>query len=203
MPASRALSASSAARAGSGEAPVGNPLAADKYSTGREAARKWASENGYADECLVELPVQWGEQDANAHVNNAVYFRWLETGRLNFMRYLGSQLPDPQAEKDLAGSGKGKGVILARITFDYRRPVMQPDNVLIAHKPLEVTERKLVLHGSVYSYAQQAVVGESDCLMVSYDYNAGKSCEWHPDLIKLLGEKGADVKQKKGGAAKL
>lgn len=39
--------------------------------------------------------------------------------------------------------------------------------------------------------------------MVSYDYNAGKSCEWHPDLIKLLGEKGADVKQKKGGAAKL
>lgn len=30
---------------------------------------------------------------------------------------------------------------------------MQPDNVLIAHKPIEVAARKLVLHGSVYSYS--------------------------------------------------
>lgn len=52
--------------------------------------------------------------------SNAVYFRWLETGRLNFMRTLGSHLSNPQAAKDLSGSGKGKGVILARITFDYR-----------------------------------------------------------------------------------
>jgi hypothetical protein len=43
-------------------APIGNPLAAEKYSSGREAALKWAKENGYSEECLVELPVQWGEQ---------------------------------------------------------------------------------------------------------------------------------------------
>ena len=54
------------------------------------------------------------------HCSNAVYFRWLETGRLNFMRVLGSHLQNEQAAKDLSGSGKGKGVILARITFDYR-----------------------------------------------------------------------------------
>ncbi|GAA5980964.1 hypothetical protein JCM10908_003932 [Rhodotorula pacifica] len=183
-------------------APIGNPLAAEKYSSGKEAAMKWAKENGYSEECLVELPVQWGEQDANAHVNNAVYFRWLETGRLNFMRVLGSHLQNEQAAKDLSGSGKGKGVILARITFDYRRPVMQPDNVLIAHKPLEVAARKLVLHGSVYSYSQQAVVGESDSVMVAYDYDATKSCEWDPELIRLLVERGAEHKQK-GGEAKL
>lgn len=42
---------------------------------------------------------------------------------------------------------------LTEILAHEQRPVMQPDNVLIAHKPLEVTERKLVLHGIVYSYA--------------------------------------------------
>jgi hypothetical protein len=105
---------------------------------------------------------------------------------------------------------------------------MQPDNVLIAHKPVEVAARKLVLHGSVYSYScvrsqipqwacssgpladgppilldsQQAVVGESDSVMVAYDYDATKSCEWDPELIRLLVERGAEQKQK-GGEAKL
>lgn len=45
------------------------------------------------------------------------------------MRTLGSHL-GPQAAKDLSGSGKGKGVILARITFDYR--VRRPPLMRIA-----------------------------------------------------------------------
>lgn len=56
-----ALPSSSAARS-LATAPIGNPLAAEKYSSGREAGLKWAKENGYSEECLVELPVQWGEQ---------------------------------------------------------------------------------------------------------------------------------------------
>lgn len=63
---------------------------------------------------LLRLPAR------SPNRSNAVYFRWLETGRLNFMRVLGSHLQNEQAAKDLSGSGKGKGLILARITFDYR-----------------------------------------------------------------------------------
>lgn len=94
------------------------------------------------------------------------------------MRVLGSHL-DPQAAKDLSGSGKGKGVILARITFDYRvrlpsfaslpvssisngsltadcagqKPTFHPDNLLILHKPVQVSAKKMILQASVYSYA--------------------------------------------------
>ncbi|BGP28776.1 hypothetical protein JCM10296v2_000512 [Rhodotorula toruloides] len=170
---------------------IGNPLDVKTYRAGRESALKWAKENGYSDECMVEVQVAWGEQDANAHVNNAVYFRWLETGRLNFMRVLGSHL-DPQAAKDLSGSGKGKGVILARITFDYRKPTFHPDNLLILHKPVQVSAKKMILQASVYSYAQQTVVGTSDSVMVGYDYDAGKSCAWSSQLVDLLVERGAE-----------
>ena len=31
---------------------------------------------------IVRLPVQWGEMDSAAHVNNLVYMRWTETGRI-------------------------------------------------------------------------------------------------------------------------
>ncbi|BGP67181.1 hypothetical protein NBRC10513v2_000499 [Rhodotorula toruloides] len=208
---------------------LGNPLDVEAYQSGRESALKWAKENGYSDECMVEVQVAWGEQgesanllakedgvrdtadlvgatlspsaDANAHVNNAVYFRWLETGRLNFMRVLGSHL-DPQAAKDLSGSGKGKGVILARITFDYRKPTFHPDNLLILHKPVQVSAKKMILQASVYSYAQQTVVGTSDSVMVGYDYDAGKSCAWSPQLVELLVERGAE-KVESSGKAKL
>lgn len=44
--------------------PIGNLLAKASYDEGREVALKWARENGYSDEGLVELPVQWGEMGA-------------------------------------------------------------------------------------------------------------------------------------------
>ena len=31
---------------------------------------------------VIELPVQWGEMDAFGHVNNVVYLRWFESGRI-------------------------------------------------------------------------------------------------------------------------
>ena len=36
----------------------------------------------------VDWPVQWGDQDMFGHVNNVVYFRWLETARVEYMRRL-------------------------------------------------------------------------------------------------------------------
>lgn len=51
-------------------------------------------------------------------LSNAVYFRWLETGRLQWLWGMGERL-GPDVAKDLRGAGKGKGPILARITFDY------------------------------------------------------------------------------------
>lgn len=51
-------------------------------------------------------------------------------------------------------------------------------------------------------HSQQSVVGTSDSIMVGYDYDAGKSCAWHPQLVDLLVERGAE-KVESGGKAKL
>ncbi|BGP36521.1 hypothetical protein JCM10450v2_000418 [Rhodotorula kratochvilovae] len=195
MTASRSLSLAS-------EPPLGNALAEKDYLAGRDAALKWARENGYNEESLVELPVAWGEQDANNHVNNAVYFKWLETGRLKYLNALGDHL-DPADAKDLRGSGKGKGPILARITFDYRKPTFYPDNIIVAHKPLQVSAKKMVTQAVIYSYAQRAVVGTSDSVTVSFDYDAGKSCPWPAAFVDLLVERGAERLEAGGAKAKL
>ena len=38
---------------------------------------------------VIALPVQWGDQDLNAHVNNVVFFRWLESARVEYLNRLG------------------------------------------------------------------------------------------------------------------
>ncbi|GAA5859646.1 hypothetical protein JCM8547_006177 [Rhodosporidiobolus lusitaniae] len=177
-------------------APIGNPLEADNYASGRDKALRYAKESGFPEGAQVELPVQWGDQDSNAHVNNVCYFRWLETGRLAWMRELTRNLPDDVA-RDLRGSGKGKGVILASISFDYRRPTFYPDSLLVMHRPLRYSARKMVLETAIYSYAQQAVVGKGEAVMVSYDYDAGKSAAWPKEVLQELEKAGGKWEEAK------
>ncbi|HLP84719.1 MAG TPA: acyl-CoA thioesterase, partial [Phycisphaerales bacterium] len=41
-----------------------------------------------ASRVTIEIPVAWGEMDALGHVNNVVYFRYLESSRIAFIRSL-------------------------------------------------------------------------------------------------------------------
>ena len=69
---------------------------------------------------VVELPVQWGEQDALGHVNNVVYFRWYETSRIVSAEKVG--LMDLHRAERI-------GPILASVANDYRRQLVFPDTV--------------------------------------------------------------------------
>jgi acyl-CoA thioester hydrolase len=43
------------------------------------------------------IPIRWGDMDAMNHVNNTIYFRYLETCRIDWMRSIGC-MPNPQGE---------------------------------------------------------------------------------------------------------
>lgn len=56
----------------------------------------------------MRMPVRWGDMDAMGHVNNTVYFRYIETARIAWLEQIGA-LPDP--------SGIGPVLINARCSF--------------------------------------------------------------------------------------
>ncbi|GAA5945700.1 hypothetical protein JCM10213_004863 [Rhodosporidiobolus nylandii] len=176
---------------GSSVPPLGSSVEPADYASGREKALQYAKEQGFPQNALVEVATAWGEQDSNAHVNNAVYFRWLESGRLAYMRELTRALPEDIA-RDLRGSGKGRGVILAKITFDYRLPTFHPDSILVMHRPRQCSKRKMIIDAVVYSYSQKAVVGTSEAVMVSYDYTAGKTVDFPQEVLDELQRAGAE-----------
>ena len=43
------------------------------------------------------MPIRWGDMDAMGHVNNTVYFRYLETARIDWLRAVGCSL-EPKGE---------------------------------------------------------------------------------------------------------
>ncbi len=71
---------------------------------------------------IVAWPVQWGDQDAYGHVNNTVYFRWVETVRIKYLERI--QLAESSGEPHLEP-------ILAAIGCNYRRQTAYPDTVRI------------------------------------------------------------------------
>ncbi len=46
------------------------------------------------------MPIRWGDMDAMGHVNNTIYFRYMEVIRLDWMRVLGERL-DGKTEQGL------------------------------------------------------------------------------------------------------
>lgn len=38
----------------------------------------------------VVMPIRWGDMDAMGHVNNTVYFQYLEQARIEWLRRLGA-----------------------------------------------------------------------------------------------------------------
>lgn len=45
----------------------------------------------------MSIPIRWGDMDAMGHVNNTVYFRYLETIRIHWLHAIGCA-PDPRGE---------------------------------------------------------------------------------------------------------
>lgn len=64
------------------------------------------------------MPIRWGDMDAIGHVNNTVYFRYIEQARIEWLSKIAC-LPDEQ--------GFGPVIVNAHCTF--LRPFKYPDQV--------------------------------------------------------------------------
>jgi len=68
---------------------------------------------------IERIPIRWGDMDAMGHVNNAVYFRYMEQTRISWFDAL---VPDSA----LWGS---TGVVIANALCNFKRPLTYPGTV--------------------------------------------------------------------------
>ena len=68
------------------------------------------------------MPIRWGDMDAMGHVNNTVYFRYLEIIRIEWMHRAGGA-PDPG----------GQGPVIVNAFCNFIRQLEYPGDILARH----------------------------------------------------------------------
>ena len=70
----------------------------------------------------MRIPIRWGDMDAMGHVNNTVYFRYLEVIRIEWLHGVGGP-PDPN----------GCGPVIVNTFCNFLRQLEYPGDVLAKH----------------------------------------------------------------------
>ena len=68
------------------------------------------------------IPIRWGDMDAMGHVNNTIYFRYMETVRIEWLHRVGGP-PDL----------KGDGALIVNAFCNFIRQLEFPGDVLAKH----------------------------------------------------------------------
>ncbi|NDF45727.1 MAG: acyl-CoA thioesterase [Betaproteobacteria bacterium] len=68
----------------------------------------------------MHIPMRWGDMDAMGHVNNATYFRYLETIRIDWLHSIGA-VPQPN----------GHGPVIVNAFCNFYKQLEYPGDVLI------------------------------------------------------------------------
>eukprot|EP01079_Euglenida_sp_SAG-EU17-18_P007610 gene7610-1359_t len=126
--------------------------------------------------CFVSGPhdIRWGDMDAYAHVNNTVYLRLIEEGRIHYFRTLMSLSPDGADGKlwDEFMTARGVAPILGYADCKFKAPLEHPDRVMVAvwTPPEHVKEDRWVTRSQVISLGSGVVAAEGMSTLVTYDY---------------------------------
>jgi acyl-CoA thioester hydrolase len=119
------------------------------------------------------LSVRFRDCDAMGHVNHAVYFTYFEQCRLTFWREA-TGTPSPHTR-----------VIIARAECDYRSPAHFGDELEIRLTVGDIGRASFTLAYEIVQAADARLVAVGRTVMVSYDYEAGRSTPL-PDAARAL-----------------
>jgi acyl-CoA thioester hydrolase len=68
---------------------------------------------------VERIPIRWGDMDAMGHVNNTVYFRYMEQARISWFDAL---VPADEAWKNI-------GIVIANASCNFKRALNYPGTV--------------------------------------------------------------------------
>jgi acyl-CoA thioester hydrolase len=68
------------------------------------------------------IPIRWGDMDAMGHVNNTIYFRFMEIVRIDWLHKVAGK-PDP----------KGVGFVIVNSFCNFIKQLEYPGDVLAKH----------------------------------------------------------------------
>ncbi len=126
---------------------------------------------------VIEIPVAWGEMDAFQHVNNVVYFRYLESARIAYFQELGLMEVMERT---------GVGPILASVQCRFKIPLTYPDTVSVGVRVSGMGEDRFTMEYAVVSQRLEKIAAVGKGVIVSYNYSENKKAPLPTEMRDLI-----------------
>ncbi|MCT7360407.1 acyl-CoA thioesterase [Thalassolituus pacificus] len=126
---------------------------------------------------VIEVTVAWGEMDAFQHVNNAQFFRYFESARVQYFDNL--KILDYM-------NNYARGPILASTNAKFLAPVKYPDTLSVGIRSVQLESGRITQEYAVWSHETSRLVAKGESLLVFFDYKAGRPCEIPPALAESI-----------------
>ena len=135
---------------------------------------------------IIQLPVQWGDMDANSHVNNVSYLQWVESARIAYFEQIDFF--------DFTGSKPGP--ILKKTSTKYIYPLFYPDLVWLGSRAKQLQADRFILETAVFSNQHKRIAAISQSEVVIFDYHKKSKIEMPPDVRDRIFMLEASVNEK-------
>ena len=121
------------------------------------------------------VSLRWGDQDALNHVNNTLYFRYLEETRIRLFEQAGIVLPSARV------------MVLAHASLDFLKPMLYPATAVVVMKLTRVGRSSIEFDvliecehepGVAYAKGREVLVGT--------DAASGRSLPWTGQELAAL-----------------
>ena len=123
----------------------------------------------------MRIPIRWGDMDAMNHVNNTVYFRYLETCRIDWMRSIGC-MPD----------ATGEGPVIVNAFCNFYKQLEYPGDVIVKMHVSDPGRTTFESWGTMERADQPGIIhaaGGATTIWVDFPQQKAKTL---PDWLRVL-----------------
>lgn len=117
----------------------------------------------------TSVQVRFKDIDALGHVNNANHLSYIENARVAYF-------------KDVVGSNinwASTGIILAKVTVEYRKPILLNDNVVVYTGVSRIGTKSFTVVNKIMREidGSEELLAETEAVMVCFDYKRNETIE--------------------------
>ena len=109
----------------------------------------------------VKFPIAWGEMDAQGHVNNVFYFRYIENARMRYFEEVG--LEDMRVNEGVA-------TVLAEANCKYYKSLKYPEVLTVGARVKHIGKTSFIMEYIIVG-EESGVAATGEGILVVYDYN--------------------------------
>lgn len=127
---------------------------------------------------IFQLPTQWGELDLAGHINNVVYLRYFESGRVAYLQAIAEHAKQIDYQQ--------VGPVLASIEVQYKRPLFFPDQLSVGTRVSQMDTYSMIMEAAIWSQQQQCISTTARARIVFFNFAQKQKAPIPDTLVKAV-----------------